>query len=88
MTLDEAKKIAEELLGSACIDEAYVEGARLLAAYVLGLLPGVNVIEIESEPDTIPPEPFAAAPSVIPISIEEEDTPVSITFDNEDELGD
>lgn len=87
MTLDEAKKIAEDLLGSACIDEAYVEGAKNLATYVIGLVPGVNVIEIEPAPDTIPPEPFVAAPSVIPISIEEEDTPVSVSFD-EDELGD
>ena len=82
MTLDEAKKIAEEVLNGQT--ESYVRAAHELAEFVASLVPGVNVIEIERARDTEPPdEPFQAAPSVIPIAegeleSEEDVVPVSI----------
>lgn len=64
MTLDEAKKLAQQILDIALPDE----DAFHLAEFVMSLAPGVNIIEIESsEAETIPPtEPFGPAPSLVP----------------------
>lgn len=94
MTLAEAKKIAEEVLSGQT--DGYVQAAHDLAEFIASLIPGVNVIEIDRDADTIPPEPFQAAPSVIPIAVVEEDVPVSIDTtgfgiepdDDASELGD
>lgn len=71
MTLAEAKKIAEEVLSGQT--PTYVRAAYELAEFVASLVPGVNVIEIDQARDTVPPEPFQAAPSLIPISVVDED---------------
>lgn len=64
MNLEEAKKIARSLLDK---NAASYENALQLAEYVLGLIPGTNIIEIDdTEADTLPPEPYDPSPSVAP----------------------
>jgi hypothetical protein len=71
MTLEEAKALARELLNTKSatyIPLTYMRHAQELATYVLGLIPGQNIIEIDDEavPDTLPPEPYETSPSVMP----------------------
>lgn len=61
MTLDEAKKIAEKVLSGEL--RVYVRAAHELAEFVVSLTPDVIVQS----------EPFRASPSVIPISIDEDE---------------
>lgn len=72
MNLDEAKQIAHDVVAGKVL--SYEDAAHQLAEYILNLVPGTNVIEItDEEADTIPPEPYEPSPSVIPITIDEDE---------------
>lgn len=78
MTLDEAKEIAKDILTD--VTRSYSLPVRELAKYVINLVPGQNIIQIEDEDDdamrdTLPPEPvqpFPPSPSLIPVDIEDD----------------